>query len=110
MDKTLVASGNMFSEVEVAVFKQQHEEYAVQNEVILPGPKSVAADLTANKVPLDNRINFLAKCTFDFVIAFFLTLTILSWLIPVIAALIKIDSRGPVFFLQRRNKKKWQNI
>jgi len=27
---------------------------------------------------------------------------VLSWLLPVIAALIKLDSRGPVFFLQKR--------
>jgi putative colanic acid biosynthesis UDP-glucose lipid carrier transferase len=27
---------------------------------------------------------------------------VLSWLLPVLAALIKLDSRGPVFFLQKR--------
>ncbi|RYZ65352.1 MAG: hypothetical protein EOP09_14395, partial [Proteobacteria bacterium] len=30
---------------------------------------------------------------------------ILSWLVPLIALLIKIESRGPVFFVQKRNGK-----
>ena len=32
-------------------------------------------------------------------------LLLLWWLLPLIALLVKIDSRGPVFFIQKRNKK-----
>lgn len=34
-----------------------------------------------------------------------LILGILSWLLPLLALLIKLDSRGPVFFIQKRRKK-----
>jgi putative colanic acid biosynthesis UDP-glucose lipid carrier transferase len=42
------------------------------------------------------------KSVFDFLISILCTITVLSWLLPVVALLIIIDSRGPVFFLQRR--------
>jgi putative colanic acid biosynthesis UDP-glucose lipid carrier transferase len=61
------------------------------------------ADLTlfnAETTPL-SPWEFVAKWTFDRVVAALL-LTVLSPLLVVIAALIKIESRGPVFFAQRR--------
>ncbi|MEO5647722.1 MAG: sugar transferase, partial [Chitinophagaceae bacterium] len=33
------------------------------------------------------------------------TILLLSWLVPLIALLIKLDSRGPVFFVQKRSGK-----
>ncbi len=52
---------------------------------------------------VDNkRAYFLTKRLFDLVISTFFILFILSWLIPLMAALIKLDSKGPVFFRQRR--------
>ena len=44
----------------------------------------------------------LLKRSFDFIVAIFVTAGILSWLLPLLALLIKLDSRGPVFFIQRR--------
>jgi len=38
----------------------------------------------------------------DILFASFFILFILSWLLPIISLLIKMDSRGPVFFLQKR--------
>ena len=55
--------------------------------------------------PFDNRFNRILKRSTDIFFSTFVILFILSWLIPVIAILIKADSKGPVFFLQRRNKK-----
>lgn len=42
------------------------------------------------------------KRTFDFLFALSVILFILSWLMPVIAIIIKLESRGPVFFKQGR--------
>jgi len=42
------------------------------------------------------------KRTFDLLISTLVILGILSWLLPVLAFLIKRDSRGPVFFVQNR--------
>jgi putative colanic acid biosynthesis UDP-glucose lipid carrier transferase len=42
------------------------------------------------------------KRAFDLVFSFLAIVLILSWLTPIIALLIKLDSKGPVFFRQRR--------
>lgn len=55
--------------------------------------------------PLEKRLNLAAKRSFDIVFSSLCLLVFLSWLIPLIALLIKLDSRGPVFFLQKRRKR-----
>lgn len=54
--------------------------------------------------PLYKKQNQFIKRSVDIIIALFLIITILSWLIPVIAFLIKADSPGPIFFRQKRNR------
>jgi putative colanic acid biosynthesis UDP-glucose lipid carrier transferase len=44
----------------------------------------------------------LGKRVFDVVVSVLLTVLVLSWLIPILAILIKLDSKGPVFFVQTR--------
>ncbi len=53
--------------------------------------------------PLARLRNQTVKRTFDFIISGFIMLFILSWLIPLIGLLIKIESKGPVFFRQERS-------
>jgi putative colanic acid biosynthesis UDP-glucose lipid carrier transferase len=43
-----------------------------------------------------------AKRIFDIVMSIFVLLFVFSWLFPLLYILIKLDSRGPVFFVQRR--------
>ena len=45
---------------------------------------------------------FAAKRSFDLLVAVVVIIGILSWLIPLLALLIKLDSRGPAFFVQKR--------
>jgi putative colanic acid biosysnthesis UDP-glucose lipid carrier transferase len=44
----------------------------------------------------------IGKRVFDVVVSLLLTTLVLSWLIPILAILIKLDSKGPVFFVQTR--------
>ena len=44
----------------------------------------------------------IGKRVFDVVVSVLLTVLVLSWLIPILAILIKLDSKGPVFFVQTR--------
>jgi len=44
----------------------------------------------------------IGKRVFDVVVSVLLTVLVLSWLIPILAVLIKLDSKGPVFFVQTR--------
>lgn len=46
---------------------------------------------------------FVIKRCMDLLFSLFVTLAVLSWLLPLLALLIKLDSRGPVFFRQKRN-------
>ena len=58
----------------------------------------------------DNREDFVAtrkkylwrKRAFDLVFSALIIAGLLSWLLPLLAVLIKLDSRGPVLFRQRR--------
>ena len=52
--------------------------------------------------PLLDEGNRLRKRIFDILFSFFIIIIILSWLTPVVAILIKLSSKGPVFFKQQR--------
>ncbi|MBC6365511.1 exopolysaccharide biosynthesis polyprenyl glycosylphosphotransferase [Algoriphagus sp. AK58] len=59
--------------------------------------------INVNEIPLDNPVNSIAKRLFDVVFAGLVTVFVLSWLIPLVGILIKLESKGPVFFIQKRN-------
>jgi putative colanic acid biosysnthesis UDP-glucose lipid carrier transferase len=58
--------------------------------------------ISINALPLDNLFNFIIKRSFDIIFSFFVTIFILSWMIPIFGILIKTGSKGPVFFIQKR--------
>ena len=53
--------------------------------------------------PLHNLKNRLKKRIFDVIFSLLAILLVLWWLIPIIGVLIKINSKGPVFFKQLRS-------
>jgi putative colanic acid biosynthesis UDP-glucose lipid carrier transferase len=55
--------------------------------------------------PLVKLQNIALKRFIDVIIAIVAITFLISWLIPIVAILIKIDSAGPIFFIQKRNKK-----
>jgi len=58
--------------------------------------------LSLQKTQLHNPTIKGVKRAFDLFFSFFVVVLVLSWLIPIIAILIKIESKGPVFFKQGR--------
>ena len=54
------------------------------------------------EIPLDNFSNRLIKRSFDITFSSLVILLLLSWLFPLIALIIKLDSKGPIFFRQLR--------
>ncbi len=66
--------------------------------------------LSLRTEPLQNIQNRFKKRVFDIVFSSLVILLILSWLIPLIAILIKLTSRGPVFFKQLRSGKNNQSF
>lgn len=59
--------------------------------------------LSLRDIPLHNPLNGAIKRSFDIVFSIIVIVALLSWLIPVLAIIITIESKGPVFFRQKRN-------
>jgi Undecaprenyl-phosphate glucose phosphotransferase len=53
--------------------------------------------------PLENMLNRSIKRLFDCVFSLFVIIFIFSWLFPILFILIKLESKGPVFFTQLRS-------
>jgi putative colanic acid biosynthesis UDP-glucose lipid carrier transferase len=59
--------------------------------------------LSLRKIPIEEPFHRFIKRSFDVLFSMLAVILVLSWLTPVIAILIKLESKGPVFFKQRRN-------
>lgn len=59
--------------------------------------------VSLRNIPLDITINKIIKRTFDILFSVLIIVGVLSWLIPILAVFIKIESKGPIFFKQKRN-------
>ncbi|WP_316930852.1 undecaprenyl-phosphate glucose phosphotransferase [Muricauda sp. MAR_2010_75] len=59
--------------------------------------------LSLRDIPMDNPINAFIKRSFDVVFSLTVIVGLLSWLTPILAILITLESKGPVFFRQTRN-------
>ena len=58
--------------------------------------------LSLQKTQLHQPLVKLFKRLFDIMFSIFVIILVLSWLIPLLALLIKIESKGPIFFRQGR--------
>lgn len=61
--------------------------------------------LSIRREPLENFTNQIIKRAFDIVFSSVVILLLLSWIIPVLGLLIKLESKGPIFFIQKRSGK-----
>lgn len=94
-------------------------EFCERNTIrfrVIPSPDSFipvvkTSDLTFHgavpvsrirKEPLERRGNRILKRSFDIVFSFLVITLVFSWLFPILAILIKLSSKGPVFFKQVR--------
>jgi putative colanic acid biosynthesis UDP-glucose lipid carrier transferase len=59
--------------------------------------------LSLRDIPLQAPINKFLKRLFDIILSSAVIIFLLSWLTPILAILIKLESKGPVFFKQSRN-------
>ena len=59
--------------------------------------------LSLRKIPFDEPVNQFFKRFFDILYSLFIILFVLSWLTPLLFILIKIESKGPLFFKQVRD-------
>jgi putative colanic acid biosynthesis UDP-glucose lipid carrier transferase len=59
--------------------------------------------LSLRSIPLQEPVNKFVKRLFDILLSLFIIVFVLSWLTPILAILIRMESKGPVFFKQSRN-------
>jgi putative colanic acid biosynthesis UDP-glucose lipid carrier transferase len=58
--------------------------------------------INPQEIPLDDILARLIKRIFDLIFSIFFIVFVSTWLFPIIALLIKSNSKGPVFFIQER--------
>ena len=88
--------------IKVCIIPRMMQFYGKSTRLYRYGPLPV---LDISYSPLDDMINVGAKRSFDLLFSTCILLFILSWMIPLFGLLIKLFSRGPVFFVQRRHGK-----
>jgi putative colanic acid biosynthesis UDP-glucose lipid carrier transferase len=59
--------------------------------------------LSFRSIALNDPFNLLLKRIFDVIFSLMVIVFILSWLTPILALIIRLESKGPVFFTQKRN-------
>ncbi|WP_209402376.1 undecaprenyl-phosphate glucose phosphotransferase [Pseudozobellia sp. WGM2] len=59
--------------------------------------------LNLRKVPLDTEYGRVVKRIFDLLFSSLVIVLVLSWLTPILYVLINFESRGPLFFKQKRH-------
>lgn len=59
--------------------------------------------ISIRKTPLELTFNYFLKRFFDLAFSTLIIILVLSWLTPLIYIILKLDSKGPLFFKQKRN-------
>lgn len=102
-DKQIIDELKDFAEDHMIYFRVVTELDALKNRnfsVEFVGPYPT---LALRREPLRKMSNRLIKRAFDLFFATGVILLIFPWLIPIIALAIRIDSSGPIFFVQQRS-------
>lgn len=66
--------------------------------------------ISMRTIVLDNSLNKSVKRVFDLLFSTVVIVGILTWLTPILAIFIKLESKGPVFFVQKRNGLNYQEF
>jgi putative colanic acid biosysnthesis UDP-glucose lipid carrier transferase len=98
---------------QTGLYKQEAgtEDYAIHSDTDLytlirnkmPATGNGNIVSLVNEWPVNKPVNKLLKRCADIFISILAIVFILSWLTPILAIIIKLSSRGPVFFFQKRN-------
>lgn len=66
--------------------------------------------LSMRRIPIDEPFYKFIKRSFDILLSLIVIVGLLSWLTPLLGLLIKLESKGPVFFKQKRNGLDYQEF
>ncbi|PIE49533.1 MAG: undecaprenyl-phosphate glucose phosphotransferase [Flavobacteriales bacterium] len=66
--------------------------------------------LQVKKLPFELPANRMIKRLFDIFFSIFTCIAVLSWLVPILYIIVKLDSKGPLFFKQIREGQNGDNF
>jgi putative colanic acid biosynthesis UDP-glucose lipid carrier transferase len=92
-----------FADNNLKVVKFVPEQNTVLNQDLKRDFYGMVPVLEFRTIPLDDSFNLALKRLFDIGFSLLVIVLIMSWLTPLLALFIKIESKGPVFFSQLRN-------
>ncbi len=78
------------------------QENSTANELVLEIPELNTINITLPFIPELNSYSAELKRAFDVTVAAIVSVTVLTWLFPLLYIAIKITSKGPVLFIQKR--------
>ena len=92
-----------FADNNLKVLKFIPEQNTVLNKELKRDFYGLVPVLEFRSIPLNEAPNKIVKRMFDIVFSILVIAFILSWLTPLLAFLIRMESKGPIFFVQDRN-------
>ena len=92
-----------FADNNLKVVKFIPEQNTVLNKDLKRDFYGLVPVLEFRSIPLDDSFNLALKRVFDVIFSMLVILLIMSWLTPLLALLIKLESKGPIFLIQKRN-------
>lgn len=101
----MVGELNVFSERNTIRFKivpDIKSYYYSKTTIDIYGSTPV---LHLKQYPLDQDSSKFIKRAFDIFFSLFAIIFVFSWLFPIVSIIIKLESRGPIFFVQKRSGK-----
>jgi len=58
--------------------------------------------INPQEIPLDNLLSRVSKRSFDIAMSILSFVFLFSWLFPILIVMVKLSSKGPIFFVQKR--------
>ena len=110
LDESQISSLITFCENNFKILKFISKRGGLLSKKLKTDTYGLSTVQSLREMPLSNDLNTILKRTFDVVFSLFIIVFLLSWITPIIALIIKIESRGPVFFKQTRNGIKFREF
>tara|TARA_Y100001968_G_scaffold77176_1_gene68536 strand:- start:2016 stop:3374 length:1359 start_codon:yes stop_codon:yes gene_type:complete len=110
LDESQISSLITFCENNFKILKFISKRGGLLSKKLKTDTYGLSTVQSLREMPLSNDLNTILKRTFDVIFSLFVIIFLLSWITPIIALIIKIESRGPVFFKQTRNGIKFREF
>lgn len=109
-DKDRITSLLRFSEENLIRFKIVPDFSAFHNRNIKVDFYSFFPVISLQPEPLGNIFNRIVKRSFDITFSLVVILFVMSWLLPLVALLIRLESKGAVFYKQNRSGRNYETF